>query len=279
MLAKIQALKPSLRKSEQKVADLVLKNPESATRISVQAVAKEAGVSEPTVIRFCHALQCEGFKDFKLKLAKGLVNREQFIFRDIDSEDQIEDVAHKVVDSAVAGLLGIREQLDTQAIDKAVDLMLKAKRVEFYGLGGSGIVALDAQQKFFRLGISVVAYTDPHIHNVSASLLDPDCIVVAISHTGRSKEILRSVQLAKQQNCQVIAITIPHSPLASLADVLLGVNINEDSDLYAPIKSRLAQIIVLDVLAVSLATRSGKRLKERLDIAKLAIADKFVEID
>ncbi len=143
----------------------------------------------------------------------------------------------------------------------AVETLALADRIEFYGLGGSGIVAQDAQHKFFRLGVPVVAYSDPSVHSVSASLLKPGCVVVAISQGGKTQDIIASVELALAAGANVIAITAAESPLALLATICLPMNLLEDEDLYAPIKSRMAHLAIIDVLAVGVALSRGVDLQ------------------
>ena len=142
------------------------------------------------MIRFCRALGVDGFQEFKLRLAQSLGSRDTFFFRDISEDDDCESLSHKIIDSAVASLVQVREQLDYQAVEQAINLYLASTRVEFYGSGGSGVVAEDAQLKFFRLGKPAVAYADPHIQHAAAALLDPSALVIAISASGQNKDLI-----------------------------------------------------------------------------------------
>ncbi|NVK32719.1 MAG: SIS domain-containing protein [Gammaproteobacteria bacterium] len=276
MLDRIRGVKNSLRKSEQKVANAVIEEPESATQISLAALAAVADVSEPTVLRFVRALGCRGFGDFKVKLARSLAKRERFFHSQVSPDDSMSELSHKLFDSAIASLVQVRDNLQDSAIEKAVAILEQSHRIEFYGLGGSGVVALDAQQKFFRLGKPVMAYSDPHIHHVAAGLLDESSVVVAISHGGRTRMLIESVETAKIVGAKVIAITASGSPLAEAADVTLAVDVVEDSDSYAPVKSRLAQLAVLDVLAIALACRDQATAQNRLNRAHDLLADKYI---
>jgi len=253
MLSQIKSARESLRKSERKVADTVLEDPDRCVQTSIQALSSLAQVSEPTVIRFCRALDCAGFQEFKLKLARDLASRGTFIYQDVSLDDNTRSLTNKIIDSAMASLGQIRNQISPEALEKAVDYYLAAKRVEFYGLGGSAVVAEDAQLKFFRLGIPAVAYSDPHIQDASAALLDDSALVIAISSSGRSRDLLNTAKIAKNAGARVIAVTATGSPLADIADLTLYVDVIEDSDIFAPIKSRLAQIVLLDILSVGVA--------------------------
>lgn len=276
MLSQIKSARDSLRKSERKVADTVLEDPDRCVQTSIQALSSLAQVSEPTVIRFCRALDCAGFQEFKLKLARDLASRGTFIYQDVSLDDNTRSLTNKIIDSAMASLGQIRNQISPEALEKAVDYYLAAKRVEFYGLGGSAVVAEDAQLKFFRLGIPAVAYSDPHIQDASAALLDDSALVIAISSSGRSRDLLNTAKIAKKAGARVIAVTATGSPLADIADLTLYVDVIEDSDIFAPIKSRLAQIVLLDILSVGVAVRGGETMIRRVSDARRAIDGKFV---
>lgn len=276
MLGKIGSARPGLRKSEAKVADTVLADPDAAVHATLQVLAERSDVSEPTVIRFCRALGCAGFQEFKLRLAQALATRETYFYRDVTAEDTSAQLATKLLDGAIASLMHIKNQMAPESLERAIGLYQAADRVELYGSGGSAIVAEDAQLKFFRLGKPAIAYSDPHIQNASAALLDERALVIAISHSGRSRDILRTVDIAREAGARVIAVTATRSPLAERADVTLTVDIAEDSDVFSPVKSRLGQTVVLDILAVGVAVRGGEGMLERLSRARRAIDFRFV---
>ncbi len=277
MLGKITSASSALSRSELKVANEVLRNPEQIVEASIQHLAKLASVSEPTVVRFCRAIGCDGYHDFKLRLARSIASQDKFFFRDVSSDDSSRELSEKLIDSAIASMQHIRNQLDHQAVDQAIDLYCSADRVEFYGSGGSGLVAEDAQLKFFRLGKPAIAYVDPHVQKAAASLLDNDALAVVISYTGRNKDVINAVELARQAGAPVISVTRTGSPLAALANINLNVDVAEDSDVFSPLKSRLAQMMVLDILAVGVALRGGEKMMDQLVRATTAIADKFVD--
>lgn len=276
MLGTVRSARLTLSKSEDKVADVVLCEPEVVVQSSIQALAKTCGVSEPTVVRFCKAIGCSGYHDFKMKLARSMGSQEKYFFRDVASNDSSKVLSEKLIDSAIASMQDIRNQLDHKAVDHAIELYCQAARAEFYGSGGSAVVAEDAQLKFFRLGKPAISYADPHIQLASAALLDADSLAIAISYTGRNKDMLDAVALAKQAGAPVVSVTRTGSALAMLSDVNLNVDVAEDSDVFSPLKSRLAQMMVLDILAVGVALRGGQNMLESLSSATLAIADKFV---
>jgi RpiR family carbohydrate utilization transcriptional regulator len=277
MLDKIMSARPSLRRAEKKVADQVLDDPDLCVEVSIQRLAQLAGVSDPTVLRFCRAIGCKGYHDFKIRMAQSIASQDKFFFRDVSAEDNTRQLSAKLVDSAIASMQNIQNQLNHEAMETAIDLYCKAERVEFYGSGGSALVAEDAQLKFFRLGKPAIAYADPHVQKASAVLLDTHALAIAISYSGRNRDVIEAMTLAKRAGSPVVTVTRTGSPLERLADINLNVEVSEDSDVFSPLKSRLAQMVVLDILAVGVALRGGEEMINRLARATLAIADNFVD--
>jgi RpiR family carbohydrate utilization transcriptional regulator len=277
MLDKIMSARPSLSRAEKKVADQVLDDPDLCVEVSIQRLAQLAGVSDPTVLRFCRAIGCKGYHDFKIRMAQSIASQDKFFFRDVSAEDNTRQLSAKLVDSAIASMQNIQNQLNHEAMETAIDLYCKAERVEFYGSGGSALVAEDAQLKFFRLGKPAIAYADPHVQKASAVLLDTHALAIAISYSGRNRDVIEAMTLAKRAGSPVVTVTRTGSPLERLADINLNVEVSEDSDVFSPLKSRLAQMVVLDILAVGVALRGGEEMINRLARATLAIADNFVD--
>jgi len=261
MLRDIEIAVKNMTPAEFKVAQVVLAGPYDVLRKSIALLASEADVSEPTVIRFCRALNCKGFQDFKLLLAQDLATGAHFGETSLDADDSGVNLITKVIDSGISSLIKVRDSLPPERVQNAIDLLAKADRIEFYGLGGSGIVAHDAQHKFFRLAVPVVAYSDPTVHAVAATLLSPGCVLVAISQSGQTQDIISSVELALATGAKVIAICAGDSTLARQASICLPMNSLEDEDFYAPIKSRMAHLAIIDVLAVGVALSRGPDFK------------------
>ncbi|MDC0948987.1 glucokinase [Gammaproteobacteria bacterium] len=275
MIHRIQAQLPHLRPSERRVGEYVLRHADDVVTTSIRLLAQTIGVSEPTVIRFCHAVDCNGYQELKINLARSLAREEGFFSEVLAAGDSPMQIAEKTINQGIVTLTTLREQLKPATLDTAVAALEQAKRIEFYGLGGSGLVALEAQQKFFRLGVPCVAYVDAHIHNVSASLLDESAVVVTISRSGNSHDLVRSATVAREVGAKVIAITAADSSLAKIADTTIAVELKEDSDYYAPLKSRLAQHMVIDALALGVGMRRGDQLVRVLRQAQSAISHKF----
>ena len=275
MLERIRIRMDQLRPSERRVAAAVLADPDAATGRPIAALARLAGVSEPTVIRFCRALGCSGFQDFKLALARDLGGRLRYASQDIVPEDDTTVLVDRIIDATRAGLDRLRSELDPALLEQAVERLIRARRVEFCGSGGAGIVAADAQLKFARLGISAVAYADAYIHNVTASLLGPDDALVAISHSGRSRDLLVSVDLARRGGAAVIALCPERSPLAERADTVLAIEPGPGDDVFMPIRARVGHLVVIDMLAIGTALRLGAAVHERLQSASRVLSERF----
>jgi RpiR family transcriptional regulator, carbohydrate utilization regulator len=265
LLRRVAAAQVNLTPAEAKVAALVLAEPSWVLGQSLMQVAIRAGVSEPTVIRFCRSIGLDGFQSFRLRLAQSIASGALFLPTEVSPDDDAIGIAGKVLERSARTLLDLRTQLHPARMEEAVALLAGARRLEFYGLGSSGIVAADARHKFFRLGVVATAYADAHLHGMAATMLGPADVVVAISSTGRTIDLISSVELALEAGARVIAITAPSSPLARLASVPIEISVDEDTDIYTPMTTRLAQLAIIDALSVGVAMRQGPELIEKLE--------------
>jgi RpiR family carbohydrate utilization transcriptional regulator len=253
-----------LRKSEAKVASFVLENANDVINMRIVDLAASAEVSEPTVIRFCRAIGYNGFKAFKLQLAQQLGLGGVYTQFAVDDTDTVTDLRNKVFDTTVGSLITVRDELDPSVMEQAINTISKARRVEFYGFGASGSVAADAQHKFFRLQLSTSAYTDPHIQHMSAISLGSEDVVVAISQSGQSRALLQSVRLAREAGATVIGLAPMNTPLSQQCSIPIYVNMKEDHQAFAPVSSRIAHLVVIDVLATGVALHRKPLLKDHL---------------
>ncbi|SAK43260.1 RpiR family transcriptional regulator [Caballeronia catudaia] len=268
LLSQVEAMREQLRPSERKLADYVLEAPREVLDLSMTDFAARAGVSQPTIARFCQALGFSGFREFKIRLAQGVAGDVPTVYRDVRTDEPPAGVAAKVLDRTIGALIAVRNSLSSDSVAAAIVILADARRIEFYGAGGSGIAALDMQHKFFRLGVPSVAYSDPHTYTTSAALLGAGDVVVAISNTGRTRDILDACRSALNGGAKVIAITHGNSPLARMATVGLFANVDEDTDIFSPMTSRISHLAIGDILAVGLALARGPALAEKLAEAK-----------
>ena len=261
MLDRIKASLPSLAPAEQRVGKLVLADPRAFANLPVTELADRAHVSKPTVVRFCRSMGYDGLSDFKLKLAGSVSEGVPFIHRSVDADDRPAEVMVKVIDNTVAAFLKYRNDASTVAIERASEALVSAgrqqRRIEFYGVGNSGIVAQDAQHKFFRLGVHTAACSDGHMQVMSASLLGPGDCVVVISNSGRTRDLMDACDIARRKGATTIVITASGSPLAAQGQIHLAADHPEGYDRYSPMVSRLLHLAIIDVLATCVALRIG----------------------
>jgi RpiR family transcriptional regulator, carbohydrate utilization regulator len=261
MLDRIKASLSSLAPAEQRVGKLVLSDPRAFANLPVSELADRSHVSKPTVVRFCRSMGYDGLSDFKLKLAGSVSEGVPFIHRSVDMDDKVGDVMVKVIDNTVAAFLKYRNDASSFAIEKAAIALTETYnqrgRIEFFGVGNSGIVAQDAQHKFFRLGVTSIAYSDGHMQVMSASTLGSgDCLVV-ISNSGRTRDLMDACDIARKNGATTIVITASGSPLASAGHIHLSADHPEGYDRYSPMVSRLLHLLIIDILATTVALRIG----------------------
>jgi RpiR family transcriptional regulator, carbohydrate utilization regulator len=273
LLARIEAARDTMTASEVKVAGLILSSPNLATQLSISQIAEQAGVSEPTVARFCKAVGFSGIKEFKLQLARALGGAAPAARLELKDETA-GSAAFKVIDRSIRALTNMRDTLDSALLAEAARRIARAGRLEFYGQGNSGIVALDGQHKFFRMGLATGAYSDPHVHAMSAALLKHGDVVIAISASGRTLDLLRSIEIAKEAGASIIGITTRGSPLMRLCDVAIAVDVDQEDDPYSPSASRLLHLEVLDMLAVLVAIELGPGLLGKVGQVRQLLAEK-----
>lgn len=271
ILTQISQRLASLNRSERKVAEVILADPQTATRATIAVLAKRADVSEPTVNRFCKKFDTAGFPDFKLHLAQALAQGVPYVNRNVEPDDTPETYTPKIFDATMASLAYARDKIATADINLAVDQLIQARQILFYGLGASGSVALDAQNKFFRFNIPVMAYDDILMQRMSAVACNTGDVVVIISYTGRTKDLVDIATLARAAGASVIGITAPGSPLAEQCSIVLSVEVPEDTDVYMPMTSRIVHLTVIDVLATGVTLKRGpdflghlKKIKDSL---------------
>ena len=264
LIRRITENQASLRKSEAKVANYVLANANEVIKMRIVDLASKSEVSEPTVIRFCKAIGFDGFQSFKLQLAQQLGLGSVFTQFAVEDNDTVADLINKVFDTTVGSLITAREEINSEVLEQAITTISNARRVEFYGFGASGSVAADAQHKFFRLQLSSAAYTDPHIQRMSAISLGPEDVVVAISQSGETQALLESVALAREAGANVIGLAPHDTSLSRVCNLAIYVNMEEDLKSFTPVSSRIAHLVVIDVLATGVARHRKPLLKEHL---------------
>ena len=251
-------------KSERKVAEVILADPEKITRTSIAALAKEAKVSEPSVNRFCKKLGAIGYPDFKLKLAQCLVSGIRYVNANVDPGDDVAAYTKKIFDSTINSIAQVRDKISLQLINQVVDRLIQAKHIHFFGLGASASVAKDAEHKFFRFNLPVSFHEDVLMQRMLASSANIGDVFFVISYTGRTQVMVQTAELAKENGATVIGLTAPDSPLAKACSLVIEVPVIENTDEYMPMTSRIVHLVVLDLIATGVTLRRGPEFQPYL---------------
>lgn len=274
ILSQIKDSYAELRPAERRVADVVLADVTFSVDASNAVIARKANVSEPTVTRFCRAIGCDGVRDFKLKLAQSVVVGRLYLSPNAPPEpnENGSPLWNVVFGEARKALNAVERSIDPKDILKAAELVASAPHVLVFGLGGSSTaLALEMQNRLFRYGVIVSSYSDPYIMKMTASTLRPDDLVIAISGTGRTREVVEATILAKHYRANTIAITAPDSDLAAVADLALTVDVPEFQDVLKPTASRYAFLAIIDLVSTAVGYRLEPDARETLRRIKYTV--------
>jgi DNA-binding MurR/RpiR family transcriptional regulator len=264
-LIRLRGLYPSLKAALRKVADLVLAKPEVAIYASVNEVAAAARVSEATVMRLCRILGFRGFQDFKIALARELVSPLQRLHEEVSEGDDPATIVRKVFQANISALQDTLEVLDMGAMAEAARRMLAARSLLLIGVGTSGPIVEDAANKFFRLGLNVKAITDAHLMMMAAALLTPEDVLLAVSHSGSTRDPVDTARVAREAGAKVICITNNSlSPLTKVADLVLVTASRETRFRQEAMASRLCQTSIIDSLYTLMAVARPETALENL---------------
>lgn len=265
IISRVRQLEGVFSKREQLVADYMLSNLEEISWLSQTDIATAANVSVATVNRFCVTLGCEGFRDFKITLAQSVAVSLQYLGGGSRESSESHQLVTQVFGALIDTLNLARSQLDSQAIQQAIDVLADARRVAFIGVGGgSANVAREGANRFFRLGIPAEAHADGYLQRMVASTFESGDVMFAISSSGQAAELLDSVRIARQYGAKTIGLTKTGSELARTTDIAIEINLPEDQDIYKPSASRLVFVAILDVLAAGAARKRPEKVKEYL---------------
>lgn len=262
-----------LTKSEQKLADYILKNPSDVMHMTMSELADATSSADATVFRFCQKLGFSGFQGLKQALAGDLFSPAESLSQEVGPEDTPQEITRKVFQDMIDALQTTGKMLDYRALEQAMDIISQANRVDAYGYGGSGVVAQDIAHRFMRFGMNVHAYSDPHLQIASASLLKPEDVVIAISHTGASIDLLKVLEMARSRGSKIILITsYLKSPATKLADVVLTGMARETNYRSEAMASRLVHLAILDCLYTGVMLRRMDDYIDNMKQVRKAIA-------
>lgn len=269
----------TLSKNQKLVANYILENRNKCVRMTLSELGKECSLSETTIIRFINKLDYTSYQDFRLDMAQDLSRQDveeseetTKDYQEIKSDDSIEEIKQKVISIASSAINDINKLVDLDRVTDATKLVEKAKRIMFFGAGGSGVIATDVYHKFLRCGKNVINESNSHIALIHASQLTSDDLLILISHEGESKEVLECGRLAQKQGAKVLAITsYMNSDLAKLADLCIFSSTNDSAYYTDAMVSRLVQLVIMDMLFIIISTRADEgHVLKAMEASRLA---------
>lgn len=266
LIAAIRQAEGSGSRSERRLAAMMLADLDFASRGSIIALAERAGVSEPTVTRFCRAVGCEGIRDFKFRLAQAIAVGGAYLSAREGAEADERRFVDQVADGAIGAIERLRAQIDPIRLREAATRIARARQVLVFGSGGSSsIAANETQHRLFRLGIAVTAYSDGELQRMTASVAQADTVVVAFSISGFVRPVIEATAIARAYGATTIAVTAPGSALAEAAETVISFAVPEDDQLlFRPSPARYALLGIVDMLASATAETLGPRVLEGL---------------
>ena len=269
--SRIQEKLESLSKMERKTAECMAENQDKLIYSSITELAELAGTSEATVTRVCTKLGYSGFQALKVSVARELVSQQEKIHEDLKADSPPEMIIDKIFSSAIHTLTMTRKALDGKAVAGSID----ARRIVVIGNGNSGAIALDAQHKFLRIGLNVSAYTDDHMQMIAVVSMTKDDVLIAISHSGSSRDVAEAMQVAKENGATVISITNNGiSPVSKLADIRLYTYSQETKYRTYAISSRMAELTIIDTLYTGVSLRLGDKAIQNFEALEKALVVK-----
>lgn len=264
---------PTLPPSEKKIATYIIGHPEEAIKLTVQELGKRSETSGAAVIRLCKSLDLNGFQDLKFRIAGDIQKTTSGGFRDIKPNEPLQAIIDKMTNNSIQTIRDTAELLRTDELEKAVHLLLHAKKIHFIGVGASGIIAKDAEQKFLRINKTVHAFSDIHMAATLVANGDEDDVVVGISFSGETQEVAKILELAKLKNMKTISLTkYGSSKVAEHADIRLYTSATREPTFRSgATSSRIGQLQVIDILFMRVATLKYEETVDYIDVTRDAI--------
>ncbi len=275
LLPTLRSAYPGLTRAEKAIAIYISEHADDIMAQTISTIAAATSSAEITVSRFCKKLGFQGLQGLKIALATEVYTLKERNYQSISPDDSSRDIACKMFQNIRDGLQDTLKILDFQAVENAVQALLKARRIAVYGFGNSATVCRDIETRFLRFGMVVQAYDDAHMQVTSASLLDNRDVAIAISHSGASRDLLETIHTAQANGAKILAITsYAQSPLAKQADIALigmGREIHYQSEAVA---SRLIHMAIADLLYMAIAMQMPEEYQENIRRMREAIGEK-----
>ncbi|NKQ59101.1 MurR/RpiR family transcriptional regulator [Amycolatopsis sp. K13G38] len=275
-LVRIRSLLPGLARAEQRVAKVVLEDPSAVARRSITEVALAANTSETTVTRFCKAVGVGGYPQLRIALAADTARTEARSTRNLGGEIGVDDdlaaVVGKVSFADARAVEETADQLDVPTLERVIELLSEAGRIDVYGVGASAFVAADLQQKLHRIGRICFAWSDTHIMLTSAAVLGRGDVAIGVSHTGATTDTVEALRVAREHGATTVSLTnFPRSPITEVSDYVLTTAARETTFRSGATASRIAQLTVIDCLFIGVAQRHMDTASQALDATREAV--------
>nr|WP_233452747.1 MurR/RpiR family transcriptional regulator [Caproicibacter fermentans] len=279
---RLRGIRNSLTPVERTIEEYVFANKDQIPHLSVKGLAQKSHTSDASVLRFCKTLGYRGYRDFivAVSAALGSADKTESEYTDIQPGDDLQTIITNVSRNNRKSIEDTMSVIDRDAIGRAVELLRKASRIDFYGIGASGLVCMDAQQKFTRIGKTCFAYTDGHSQLTAASILKSGDVAVLISNSGDTLDILNTLEVAKESKATIIAITrYVKSELANEADLVLNFSTPEITIRSGAMGSRIAMLNIVDILFTGVASANYKNVKALLTKTHNVLAGKHKHLN
>lgn len=272
LFVKLQAVYDSLKSAEKKAADLLLEEPVFFSNAIITEAAERAGCSEATLTRLAKKLGYSGYPELKTHLDDAGEADKVQLYGDITEDDSYDEVVSKVFNASVQALTDTFSILDKEQYKSAVDYLSNAQRVIFIGVGDAATVALSGYQKFMRINMNAYFSSDLDMQLVNISHLAKNDVVIAISHSGKTKSTVEAVKLAKTVGAKVISITnFPVSPLTKNSDVVLLTAVFTQHIKGEVMAKRVTELCLLESLFVNLLLKNRLEFTESIDRSNKAL--------
>lgn len=281
-LIKIREILKELSPSEKKVAQFILNKPCEISSLSIGDLAKNSKSSEATVVRLCKILGFSGYKDFKISITRDIALNDtietlQNQYSDVEPGDDLKTIVQNISNNNKESIDDTLKILSFDKLQKVIDAIIKANRIDFYGVGASYLIAYDAFQKFSRINKIVTAHSDPHMQIASASNLKKGDVAFAISYSGNTKDTYDSIRVAKESRATTVSITkYGQNSISELCDINLFVSAPEITIRSGAMSSRIAQLNVIDILFAAVASIQFDEVKKYLENTRRVIAIKKI---
>ena len=262
----------SFSKAEKKIADFLIQNPNNILPLYITELAKKCDTSEATIVRFSKRLGFDGYQQLKIAIAQE--SEYHPINENITQNDSAESIFQKVCDDIYCSLEKTKKAIDGDSLERCCQAILASNNILVFGLGNSASVAMDASHKIFRLGLNAHPYTDNHMQSIASAHTDKNSVVIGISHSGQSKDIVQAMQIAKQNGATTVAITnFGKSPIDKVSDIILHTVSDETNYRILGLSSRIAQLAIIDSIYSYLVCRL-ENSSERIAETELALKPK-----